>query len=89
MSPHDPKIIYAPANKVFRSPDRGLSWVAVSGDLTSGANRNDVVTMGVKNSEIRIARNDGIAAWPTIVSFAESPKRPGLLYAGTDDGGWR
>ena len=86
MSPHDPKVIYAPANKVFRSPDRGLSWVTISGDLTSGANRNDVVTMGVKNSEIRIARNDGIAAWPTIVSFAESPKRPGLLYAGTDDG---
>src|SRR5262249_36758195 len=29
---------------------------------------------------------DGIQAWPTIVSFVESPKRPGLLYAGTDDG---
>jgi hypothetical protein len=25
-------------------------------------------------------------AWPTIVSLAESPKRAGLLYAGTDDG---
>ena len=42
--------------------------------------------MGVKGSEIRIARNDGIQAWPTIVSFAESPKRAGLYYAGTDDG---
>ncbi len=86
MSPHDPKIIYAPANKVFKSIDRGLTFAAISGDLTSGANRDDIVTMGVKNRDIQIARNDGIAAWPTITTFAESPKRAGLLYAGTDDG---
>jgi photosystem II stability/assembly factor-like uncharacterized protein len=85
-SPHDPKVLYAAANKVFRSSDRGLSWTPVSGDLTSGANRDDIVTMGVKGSEIQIAKNDGIVAWPTIVAFAESPKRAGLLYAGTDDG---
>ena len=46
MSPHDPKVIYAPANKVFRSADRGLSWVAISGDLTGGANRDDLVIDG-------------------------------------------
>jgi photosystem II stability/assembly factor-like uncharacterized protein len=86
MSPHDPKVIYAPANKVLRSADRGLSWTAISPDLTSGANRDDIVTMGVKGSEIQISRNDGIAAWPAITTFAESPKRTGLLYAGTDDG---
>ncbi len=86
MSPHDPKTIYAPANKVFKSIDRGLTFVAISGDLTSGATRDDIVTMGVKNRDIQIARNDGIAAWPTITTFAESPKRPGLLYVGTDDG---
>src|SRR5512137_150466 len=85
-SPHDSRVIYAAANKVFRSPDRGLSWTAVSPDLTTGANRDDIVLMGVKNSETRISRNDGIAAWPSIVALAESPKRPGLLYAGTDDG---
>ncbi len=42
--------------------------------------------MGVKNTETRFSRNDGIGAWPTIVSLAESPKRAGLIYAGTDDG---
>ena len=42
--------------------------------------------MGVKGSEIQVARNDGIAAWPAITTFAESPKRAGVLYAGTDDG---
>ena len=86
QSPHDPKVIFAAANKVFRSADRGISWTTVSGDLTDGANRDDIVTMGVKGSEIRFSRDDGIQAWPTIVSFAESPKRAGLYYAGTDDG---
>jgi photosystem II stability/assembly factor-like uncharacterized protein len=86
LSAHDPRVVYAAANRVFRSPDRGLSWTPISPDLTSGANRDEIVTMGVKGSEINIARNDGIAAWPTIVAFAESPKKAGLLYAGTDDG---
>ena len=86
LSPHDPKVVYTAAQKFFRSTDRGLSWIAISGDLTSGANRDDIVTMGVKGSDIRIAKDDGIVAWPTIVSIAESPKRAGVLYAGTDDG---
>ena len=42
--------------------------------------------MGVKDSEVRIAGNDGIVAWPTIVTLAESPKQAGLYYTGTDDG---
>jgi photosystem II stability/assembly factor-like uncharacterized protein len=86
QSPHDPKVLYAAAQKIFRSPDRGTTWTAISPDLTSDANREDVVTMGVKGSDVRISKNDGVGAWPTIVSFAESPKRAGLLYAGTDDG---
>jgi photosystem II stability/assembly factor-like uncharacterized protein len=86
MSAHDPKVLYAAANKVFRSTDRGLSWTVISDDLTDNQNRDDIETMGVKGSEVRISRNDGIQAWPTIVSLAESPKRTGLLYAGTDDG---
>jgi photosystem II stability/assembly factor-like uncharacterized protein len=86
MSPHDSKVIYAPGNRVFRSPDRGLTWTAISPDLTANANRDEVVTMNVKGSEIQVAKNDGIAAWPAVTTFAESPKRAGVLYAGTDDG---
>src|SRR6185436_17216061 len=86
MSPHDPKIIYAAGNKVFRSSNRGLNWETVGTDLTSNANRDDIVTMGLKGSDIRISKNDGIQAWPTIISFAESAKRSGEIYAGTDDG---
>jgi len=86
LSPHDPKVVYAPANRVWRSNDRGLTFVPISPDLTNGANREDVVTMGVKGSAITIAKNDGIAAWPTITTFGESPKKAGVLYVGTDDG---
>jgi photosystem II stability/assembly factor-like uncharacterized protein len=86
MSPHNASIIYAAGNKVFRSSNRGQTWEAIGGDLTSNANRDDVVTMGVKGSDITISKNDGIVAWPTIISFAESSKRANLLYAGTDDG---
>ena len=86
LSPHDSKVVYTAAQKVFRSTDRALSWTAISADLTSGAVRDDIVTMGVKGSEIRIAKDDGIVAWPAVVALAESPKRAGVLYAGTDDG---
>ncbi len=86
FSPHDPGTLLVAANKVFKSTDRGDTWTALSPDLTTNANRNDILTMGVKNSDTRIQRNDGISAWPTIVSFAESPKQPGLFYTGTDDG---
>ena len=86
LSPHDPKVLYAAANKVFRSADRGLSWVQISGDLTTGQNRDKLDTMGVKGIDIQFSRDDGIQWWPTIVSLAESPKRAGLLYAGADDG---
>jgi photosystem II stability/assembly factor-like uncharacterized protein len=86
LSPNDPKIVYAVGNKIYRSSNHGLNWEGVSPDLTSNANRDDVTTMGLKGSDVTIAKNDGIEQWPTVVSFAESAKRPGLLYAGTDDG---
>ena len=86
LSLHDPAVLYSAANKVFRSPDRGMSWAVISPDLTESPDRDEIVTMGVKGSDIRFSRHDGISAWPTIVSLAESPKRAGVIYAGTDDG---
>jgi photosystem II stability/assembly factor-like uncharacterized protein len=86
LSPYDPKIVYAAGNRLFRSSNRGLTWENVSPDLTTNANREEIVTMGLKGSDIKIAKDDGIQAWPTIISFAESAKRPGILYIGTDDG---
>ncbi len=86
FSPHDPGTLMAAANRVFVSKDRGDSWTAISPDLTQNKDRNEIVTMGRRGSEINIARNDGISQWPAIVSLAESPAQVGVLYAGTDDG---
>jgi photosystem II stability/assembly factor-like uncharacterized protein len=86
LSPHDPAIVYVAANRVFRAPDRGLTFTPISPDLTTNPDREAIVTMGVKGSEVNIAKNDGIVAFGTIVALAESPKTAGVLYAGTDDG---
>jgi photosystem II stability/assembly factor-like uncharacterized protein len=86
LSSHDPGVLIVAANRVFKSTDRGDSWTVISPDLTKNPNRDTIVTMGVKNTDIRIARNDGISQWPTIVTLAESPKQAGVLYTGTDDG---
>ena len=86
LSPHDPKTVFAAGNMVFRSSDRGLSWTAVSPDLTNAVDRDDREIMGVKGKDVKIAKHDGVTAWGTIVSFAESTKRAGLYYSGSDDG---
>lgn len=86
LSPNDPGILLAAANRVFRSRDRGDSWEAISPDLTQNASRDTIETMGLKGRDIRIARNDGISQWPAIVTLAESPKQAGVFYTGTDDG---
>ena len=88
ISPHDSAVVYIGGNKVFRAPDRGLTFSAISPDLTTGedSDRDQIVTMGLKGSDITIAKNDGIVAYGTIVALAESPKTAGVLYAGTDDG---
>ena len=86
LSPNDPGVLMAAANKVFRSRDRGDSWEAISPDLTQNASRDSIVTMGLKGSDITVARHDGISQWPAIVALAESPKQAGVFYTGTDDG---
>ena len=86
FSQHDPGTLIVAANKVFKSNDRGDSWTVVSPDLTTNADRNEEEIMGVRGNQVVLSRNDGIANWPTIVSLAESPKQPGLMFTGTDDG---
>ena len=52
LSPHDPGVLLAAANRVFRSTDGGDSWIVISPDLTSSPDRSEILTMGVKNDEI-------------------------------------
>jgi photosystem II stability/assembly factor-like uncharacterized protein len=86
LSPHDPSILYAGANKLYQSTDRGHSWKAISGDLTLGMDRDTVELMGIKGKDIKIAKNDGVGAYGTLFTIAESKLKRGLLYTGSDDG---
>jgi photosystem II stability/assembly factor-like uncharacterized protein len=86
VSPHDSNTILIGANRVYRSTDRGDSWQAISPDLTTGADRETLSLMGVAGKDIKLSKNDGVSAWPTLISLVESPKKAGLYYAGADDG---
>ena len=85
ISPHDPKKIYLGGNRVFTSPDRGDTWTA-SVDLTRAENRDTFQIMGVLPTAEVLSRNDGVSAWGTTTTLAESRVTAGVLWVGTDDG---
>jgi photosystem II stability/assembly factor-like uncharacterized protein len=86
ISPHSHKRVYFAANKLFRSDDRGDSWKAVSGDLTRQIDRNTLPVMGKIWGPDAVAKNVSTSFYGNIVALSESPKKEGLIYAGTDDG---
>jgi photosystem II stability/assembly factor-like uncharacterized protein len=86
ISPHKSTRLYFAANKVFRSDDRGNSWIVISDDLTRQIDRNQIPVMGKVWSMDAVEKNKSTSIYGNIVSLDESPLKEGLLYAGTDDG---
>jgi len=76
LSPHNPGIVFIANQYVWRSLSRGAqgTFQKISPDLTK-ANKE----------KIALSRKTNLQ-WATIYSFAESPKKPGLYWVGTDDG---
>ena len=76
LSPHNPGIVYICSQFVHRSLSRGErgTFVTISPDLTK-ANKERIALSKKTNLQ-----------YATIYAFAESPKKPGLYWAGTDDG---
>jgi photosystem II stability/assembly factor-like uncharacterized protein len=70
LSPHNPQIVYAGAQVLFRSLNRGDTWEEISPDLTT-------------NDPAKIGRN---VPYCTITTISESPLKPGTIWVGTDDG---
>jgi photosystem II stability/assembly factor-like uncharacterized protein len=70
LSPANPQIVYAGAQVLFRSLDRGDHWEEISPDLTT----NDPSKIGLN------------VPYCTITSISESPLRAGVIWVGTDDG---
>jgi photosystem II stability/assembly factor-like uncharacterized protein len=81
LSPHDPGVLYAAGNRVFRSDTEGASWEAISPDLT----RADPATLEPSGGPIT-KDTTGAEHYATVFALAESPLTRGLLWAGSDDG---
>lgn len=73
LSPHNPSVVYHGMQYLYRSMDKGSTWEKISPDLSY----NDPNEQGKLPYQISFA---------TITQIAESPKKFGLLYVGTDDG---
>ncbi|MFO8129767.1 MAG: hypothetical protein R6T99_07725 [Bacteroidales bacterium] len=86
VSPHSPTRLYFASQRVWRSDNRGDSWVAVSGDLTRDQERITLPIMDNQWSWDSPWDMDAMSNYNTITSLAESPLEEGLIYAGTDDG---
>ena len=73
-SQHAAATVYLGFQFVFRSTNRGSTWERISPDLSA----NDPTQM--------LSKSSSAIPYQTIVALAESPLKPGVLYAGTDDG---
>jgi photosystem II stability/assembly factor-like uncharacterized protein len=72
FQPTDADVMYYGGNIVNRSTDGGLSWTAISPDLTTNPPQLDP--------------NSGYRIYGTITTIAVAPSDPKVLYVGTDDG---
>src|SRR6185436_430947 len=86
MSAFDARVLYMGSNIVFRSADRGVTWKAISPDLTANVNRESLQMMGAPVPERALSRHDGQTAFSTLTTIGESPLDAKLLYTGSDDG---
>ncbi|MBU0640882.1 MAG: glycosyl hydrolase [Planctomycetes bacterium] len=86
LSPHDHKRLYFAANILFRSDDRGVSWTAISGDLTRQIDRNQLEVMGRIQPPDAVDKHNHTSFYGNCVALSESPLVEDLLYVGTDDG---
>jgi photosystem II stability/assembly factor-like uncharacterized protein len=86
ISPHDHRTIYFAANKLFKSKDRGDAWDVISPDLTRQLDHFELPLQGKLWPRDAISLHAGTADYGNVSTLAESPLKPGLLAAGTDDG---
>jgi hypothetical protein len=81
FSPHDPHVLYAAGNHVFRTRDDGMSWEEISPDLSL----NDVTRQGHSGGDVT-RESAGAEVHATCASVVESIHRKGEIWASTDDG---
>ena len=84
ISPHNPSVLYFGANRVLKSTKQGDDMYFISPEL-SYADTTKIRISTRTTGGITIDAT-GAETFGTVVSLNESPLRPGILYAGTDDG---
>lgn len=86
ISPHSHTRLYYGSQYVWRSDDRGDSWVKISPDLTRAVFRLEQPIMGKTWSVDALWDHGAMSLFSTITTISESPLVEGLIYVGTDDG---
>jgi len=81
LSPHNSNTIRFGGNHLFRSRDRGDTWEIISPDLSTNDPELTNPESGGLTRDVTSAETHA-----TIITLAESPITPGLIWAGTDDG---
>ena len=71
---------------MWASDDRGNSWTAISGDLTTDVNRYELEFMGRVWSVDDLIDNGAMSKYATLTGISESPVEAGVIYTGSDDG---
>ena len=69
-SRYNPYTIYFGANQLFKSTNRGDTWIPISPDLSTQPGPD----------------KQGNVPYGALTALSESPLKQGLIYAGTDDG---
>ena len=81
FSIHDPEVLYHASNHLHRSRDGGTTWEVISPDLT----RDDPIRQGPPGGPIDHDITT-VETYGTVFAVAESPRTPGELWVGSDDG---
>jgi len=86
VSPHKASRLYFASYRVWKSEDRGDSWLPISGDLTRNEERIELPVLGKQQSWDNAWDMRAMSNYNTITSLSESEAQEGLIWAGTDDG---
>ncbi len=81
FSAHDPNVLYAAGNVLFKTTDEGQSWTAISPDLTRDDKDKQQSSGGPITKD-----NTSVEYYCTIFAAAESHHEKGVIWTGSDDG---